>query len=170
MRFRPWLVLVVVGSLEVTAIVVCSLLIAIYPGSLKWTAPVLCPADQPDAFVVRYHTQTSDGTGTNFTLFCMDGRGHVTEAGSWRPLGVLLAGVSAVLLGAALLLTVLAAVRRAGRAREPSPGGFGGPGGPPGPAPGTAPAPAGPGGPAGQPASAMPAAAATTPPPTETIT
>ncbi|MBN2624349.1 MAG: hypothetical protein JXA83_13315 [Acidimicrobiales bacterium] len=83
-----------------------------YPGAFTWTAPVLCPADQPDPYVVRYTTQTRDGAGTNFTLFCMGDHGDFTEVGTWQPLGVLAAGVGAALLALVTALAVLAWLSR----------------------------------------------------------
>lgn len=100
-------------SLGVSAIVVVAVGGAIYPGSLKWTASQLCPEDQPDPFVIRTTTQGSEGTSTSFSLFCMGERGDFSEAGSWRPLGLLVLWTYGVLVA----LTVLVfGVRRARRA------------------------------------------------------
>lgn len=88
----------------VVAIIITSLLMVIYPGSFRWTAPQLCPDGQTDAFVVRYHEATSDGQSTNFTLFCMDERGELTEVGSWRPMGLVFAGMTATLFALFVLL------------------------------------------------------------------
>lgn len=87
-----WRLLAVVGmglGLMVGVVVVLSIGTVVYPGSFKWTAPLLCPDGQPDAYVIRTTTSDSDGSSTNFSLFCMGDRGDFTEVGSWRPLGVL---------------------------------------------------------------------------------
>ena len=99
-------IVVVVGvalGLAVGLLVVMSLGLVVYPGALKLTAPVLCPDDQPDAFVVRTTVEDSEGTSTSFTLFCMGERGQFTEVGTWQPLLLLFAGSYAllVMLGAA---------------------------------------------------------------------
>lgn len=101
--------LVIPGLLAVSAVValiLTSLLLVIYPGSFRWTAPHLCPSGQTDAYVVRYSQATSDGSqSTNFTLFCMDERGEFTEVGSWRPLGLVFAGMTAALFALIVLRT-----------------------------------------------------------------
>lgn len=89
-----------------------------YPGSFKWTAPVLCPDDQPDPYVVRYESRTSDGkTGINFTLFCMGPDGQFTEVGTWRPLAVLTGVVGA---GLAVLVAGLATLAWLSRHHRPT--------------------------------------------------
>lgn len=82
---RPILLLVAILSIGVTAIVIISVGVVIYPGAMKWTAPMLCPADQSDAHVVRTTVSTTDGTSTSFSLLCMGDRGDFTEAGTWMP-------------------------------------------------------------------------------------
>lgn len=101
---RAGIVAAVLAALAVAVIVILSVGTVIYPGSLRWTAPVLCPDDQSDAFVVRTTVSDSEGTSTSFSLFCMGARGDFSEAGSWRPLGVLfLYAYGAMLLLLALL-------------------------------------------------------------------
>ncbi|HYF45483.1 MAG TPA: hypothetical protein VD926_04685 [Acidimicrobiales bacterium] len=78
-----------------------------YPSSLKVGA-FLCPEDKPDAFVVRYSVSTSDGTGTNWTLYCMSERGETEEIGTWLPL----LAVCAIPVGALYALVLLGLVRR----------------------------------------------------------
>lgn len=89
------------------------------PVVLELTAPVLCPADQPDARVVEYHTDTGNGVGTSNTLFCMGPDGDLTEVGSWKPLGIVFA---AIFLGAeALVLPIqlIGMIRRKRRGPQP---------------------------------------------------
>jgi len=78
-----------------------------YPNSLKLGA-VFCPDDKPDAFVVRYSVSTSDGTGTNWTLYCMSERGETEEIGTWLPL----LAVCAVPVAALYALVLFGLVRR----------------------------------------------------------
>jgi hypothetical protein len=107
----------VLSAIAVAVTIVLSIGTVVYPGSLRWTAPVLCPGDQPDAFVVRTTTTDSEGTSTSFSLFCMGDRGEFTEAGSWRPLGVLFLYTYGALL-ALLALLFLPVVRRGRRRRR----------------------------------------------------
>ena len=103
MRRAVWsgVALLVLG---VAAITVSSVGIAIWPGAMKLTAPVLCPSEQPDPFVVRTTTTDSEGTSTSFSLFCMGERGDFSEAGSWKPLGLLFLYTWAALVALTLLL------------------------------------------------------------------
>lgn len=115
--------------------------VAIWPGEAKLTAPLLCPDDQPDAFVVADTTQVQPGeTSTSFTLYCMGERGDTTDLGFAIPFALLTA-LHLVLI--VLLLVVLGLIgglrRRARGGAEPSPGPpepQAAPGGPP--PPGTA--------------------------------
>lgn len=91
------------------------------PGILKLTAPILCPADQPDARVVEYSVDTGDGVGTSSTLFCMGPDGDLTEVGSWRPLGVVFGALLLGLEALVLPIQLIGIVRR--RRRGPPPPG-----------------------------------------------
>ena len=91
------LAIVVAVLLGVSAFL-ASMIMVIYPGAFKLTAPVLCPDDLPDPVVVEYTVETSDGQGINFTLFCVGDRGVFTEVGTWRPLLLLTLYVAGALL------------------------------------------------------------------------
>lgn len=95
--------------------------LAVYPGSLRPTAAVLCPDDKPDPLVVQYSEETSEGTGTSWTLFCLDEDGEVLEVGSWAPLGVYFAGWFIALQALALPLVALSTGRARRRARTRRP-------------------------------------------------
>jgi hypothetical protein len=101
-------------GLAVAAITVSSVGIAIWPGSMKLTAPVLCSSEQPDPFVVRTTTTDSEGTSTSFSLFCMGERGDFTEVGTWEPLLLLFLYT----WGAFIVLTVLFVLRLGWRRRR----------------------------------------------------
>jgi hypothetical protein len=109
---KPGRVLLALVILLGVSAFTASMLMVIYPGSFKLTAPLLCPADQPDPFVVRYTYQTSDGTSTNFTLFCMGERGQFTEVGTWAPFALLAGFATGGLAAVAGILAVLAHVSR----------------------------------------------------------
>jgi hypothetical protein len=114
---RALIALALVAGMAVAVVVVESLATVIYPGSLRWTAPLLCPDDKPDSFVVRIEQADSEGTSTSFSLFCMGDRGEFEEVGTWKPLGILFLygyGLMAALLGAVLL-----GIRRRRRRRDP---------------------------------------------------
>ncbi len=121
---RPSLFRRILASQIAVLILVVSmpwLVVAAVPGALRPTGIVLCPDDKPDAHVVQYTTETSDGTGTNWTLFCMDDRGAVEEVGSWAPLGVYLLGWLVLLELIVLPLAVVSwlQARRSARRRPP---------------------------------------------------
>jgi hypothetical protein len=116
---RIGLLLAALFALAISAIVVESIVQAVYPGSLKWTAPMFCPEDQPDAFVVRTETQDAEGTAISFSLYCMGERGDFTEVGTWRPYGILFLYIYGALVGLALLLVIRIVRRRAKRRAEP---------------------------------------------------
>jgi hypothetical protein len=116
-----WIVLGVL-VLGVAALTVAAVGIAIWPGSMKLTAPVLCSADQPDPFVVRTTTSDSDGTSTSFSLFCMGDRGDFTEVGTWEPFGLLILYTWGLFLALTALIVARIRWRRWRRGRDEVPG------------------------------------------------
>lgn len=95
------------------------LAVAIWPGEAKLLAPLLCPDDQPDAFVVAdtYSVQPGETT-TNFTLYCMGERGQHTEVGYFTPFVLLTAAHAAVYVLLFLVIGARGAAKRR-RAGEP---------------------------------------------------
>lgn len=87
--------------------------IGIWPGEAKLVAPLLCPDDQPDAFVVSdtYSVQPGETT-TNFSLYCMGERGQHTEIGFFVPFVLL------TVLHGALILALVAVLGLRGAARR----------------------------------------------------
>ena len=121
MKLGKWFLLLLGPAL--LALFIAVMLMVAYPNALKLAAPSLCPDDKPDAFVVRYDVQTSDGTGTNFTLFCMSERGEIEEIGTWEPLLILFVLVAALVYGLLILFWLIGIVRRLARGRTgPPPG------------------------------------------------
>jgi len=80
------------------------LFFAIWPGEAKLTAPLFCPDDKPDAFVVTdtYSAQPGE-TSTTFTLYCMGARGDVDDVGVGRPFLVLTLGHAVLIVGVTVL-------------------------------------------------------------------
>jgi len=91
----------------------------VWPGQVKVVAPLLCPDDQPDAFVVADTTTSSEGTSTSFTLYCADEHGRTTDVGWFRPYVLVTLGY--VVAAVALVVAVLAwrRLRRRRRAATP---------------------------------------------------
>jgi len=110
MRFWKWFFILLGPAL--LALFTAVMLMVAYPNALKLAAPTLCADDKPDAFVVRYDVQTSDGTGTNFTLFCMSERGEIEEIGTWEPLLILFAITAAIVYGLIFLLWLVGRIRK----------------------------------------------------------
>ena len=110
MKFWKWFFILLGPAL--LALFIAVMLMVAYPNALKLAAPSLCPDDKPDAFVVRYDVQTSDGTGTNFTLFCMSERGEIEEVGTWQPLLILFGIVAGILYVLIFLLWLVGRIRK----------------------------------------------------------
>ena len=103
MKFWKWFFLLL-GPLLLGLFIGVMVMVA-YPNSLRVGA-FLCPDDKPDAFVVRYSVTTSDGTGTNWTLYCMSERGETEEVGTWLPM-LVVCGIAVATLYVVILLFAL---------------------------------------------------------------
>lgn len=103
----------VLGGLAFVAGILTLIVTAIWPGEAKLTAPLFCPDDTPDAFVVV--DSHSDGTGEtsyNFTLYCMGSRGEVVSQGWSGPFFLLMAAHAALIVVVPLGLLLLLRARR----------------------------------------------------------
>lgn len=126
--------------------------VGIWPGEAKLTAPIFCPDDRADAFVVADTYSVRPGeTSTTFTMYCVGPRGETTDVGFFGPMAVLTGFHAAIIVGLVLVLTALSRLRKRGRADRadagpPSTptGGRGSGGSTPGSVPGSVP-PAAPG-------------------------
>jgi hypothetical protein len=108
-------VVVTLGALLVAAIIVTSIVtMAIWPGEAKLTAPLFCPDDKPDTYVVvDTYSYRPGETSYNYSLYCVGPRGEVQDVGWLKPAGVLTAAHSAIILVVAVVL-----IGRAGRGRR----------------------------------------------------
>lgn len=90
---RPrWVaVLVPLGVLAFVAVMGTILVtVAIWPGEAKLTAPLFCPDDKPDSYVVADHASSGAGeTSTDYTMYCMGPRGETRDVGFMRQFLVL---------------------------------------------------------------------------------
>jgi len=91
---------------------------AIWPGEARLTAPLFCPDDEPDAFVVvdRYDRQPGE-TAYDFSLYCMGARGQTEEIGWFRPSAVLTLAHALALVAGVGGLVLLVRRRSLGRPR-----------------------------------------------------
>ncbi|HEY8545721.1 MAG TPA: hypothetical protein VIL36_11760 [Acidimicrobiales bacterium] len=95
----------------------CIVTIGIWPGEAKLTAPLFCPDDKPDPYVVVDSYSRAPGeTSYNFSLYCMGSRGEVEEVGFLWPCVVLTAAHGALILVIVGFFVVRGRLRRARRA------------------------------------------------------
>lgn len=121
--------------LGITALLNLLVIGAIWPGEAKLFAPVICTDSHPDAYVVSDTYQVSDGTSTEFTVYCVADDGDAIDAG-WGRAWFLGWVLHTVLIMAVLMVFVVRGTLRARRRLlDEAQGGDGGGGGP-GSAPG----------------------------------
>ncbi len=122
---RPWLLRTLIGLAGlafVATMVTIVTTLAIWPGEAKLVAPLLCPDDQGDAYVVTdTSTDSSGDTSTSFTLYCMGPRGDITDVGWGRPFGLLLGFHAGLLVALTAALSILGALLRRRRRRSAGP-------------------------------------------------
>lgn len=92
---------------------------AIWPGVYKFAAPLVCPSGYDDPYIVSdtYNVRPGE-TSTTFTMYCMNERGEVHDAGILRPMLLLFVVMTAVFL-LLVLYFVLRSRRRSRRNQEP---------------------------------------------------
>lgn len=64
--------------------------VAIWPGEAKLTAPLFCSAPATEPMVVSDTFHDSEGTSTNYTLYCVGDHGILTNEGFALPMLVIL--------------------------------------------------------------------------------
>ena len=107
------------GALFAGGMLTILLAVAIWPGEAKLTAPLFCPDDQTDYYVVTDTYSSEPGeTSTNFTLYCVGPRGDSTDVGYARPMLALTLFHTAVIVIVFVVLGLLGRARR--RRRGPS--------------------------------------------------
>src|SRR3546814_9829678 len=57
------------------------LAVAVWPGEAKLTAPLFCSTPATEPMVVSDTFHDSEGTSTNYTLYCVSDRGELTDEG-----------------------------------------------------------------------------------------
>ncbi|MFF0494454.1 hypothetical protein ACFYTQ_36020 [Nocardia sp. NPDC004068] len=85
------------------------LLSVIWPAEAEFTAPLFCSPPYHDPMVVSDTFHDSEGTSTNFTLYCVGPRGEFTDEGFLLPWLTLVAAHTTV---AALIVLLVTALRR----------------------------------------------------------
>ena len=80
--------------------------VAIWPGEAKLTAPLFCSDPTTEPMVVSDTFHDSEGTSTNYTLYCVGDRGTLTNEGFALPMLALFTA-HALILTALILLTTL---------------------------------------------------------------
>lgn len=111
----------VVSLVSAAALLTIFVAVAVWPGEAKLTAPLFCSSPATEPVVVSDTFHDSEGTSTNYTLYCVSDRGVLTDEGFALPMLVLFAA-HVVILGALLLLAAL--IGRLGHRPEPSDGPF----------------------------------------------
>ncbi|MFE5285418.1 hypothetical protein ACFRAQ_10655 [Nocardia sp. NPDC056611] len=90
--------------------------VAIWPGEAKLTAPLFCSAPATEPMVVSDTFHDSEGTSTNYTLYCVGDHGILTNEGFALPMAVML--TAHVLIVTALVLLATAFRTKAEPARD----------------------------------------------------
>ncbi|MEV0248725.1 hypothetical protein AB0H76_19140 [Nocardia sp. NPDC050712] len=88
--------------------------VAVWPGEAKLTAPLFCEPPATEAMVVSDTFHDSEGTSTNYTLYCVGERGALTDEGFALPMLVLFTAHVLIVTVLVLLAGLLARARSAG--------------------------------------------------------
>ncbi|WP_458689051.1 hypothetical protein [Nocardia tengchongensis] len=81
--------------------------VAIWPGEAKLTAPLFCSSPATEPMVVSDTFHDSDGTSTNYTLYCVGDHGVLTNEGFALPMLVMLTAHIVIITTLALLAATL---------------------------------------------------------------
>ncbi|MFI5717568.1 hypothetical protein [Nocardia sp. NPDC051750] len=92
--------------------------VAIWPGEAKLTAPLFCSSPATEPMVVSDTFHDSEGTSTNYTLYCVGDHGVLTNEGFALPMLVMLA--AHVVIATTLILVATLLTTRTGPVRDPS--------------------------------------------------
>ncbi|MFI6362080.1 hypothetical protein ACIBG0_04950 [Nocardia sp. NPDC050630] len=80
--------------------------VAIWPGEAKLTAPLFCSAPTTEPMVVSDTFHDSEGTSTNYTLYCVGDHGILTNEGFALPMLVMLTAHIVIVTTLVLLATL----------------------------------------------------------------
>ncbi|MBL1077216.1 hypothetical protein JK358_22715 [Nocardia sp. 2] len=86
--------------------------VAVWPGEAKLTAPLFCPPGTVEPMVVSDTWHDSEGTSTNYTLYCVGEHGTLTNEGFALPMLVLFTAHVLVITGIVLLAALISRARR----------------------------------------------------------
>ncbi len=108
---RRLVLVLLLGTLA--AVPTSAVLLAVAPGLMTWTAPVLCDAEHADAFAVsdQYNVQPGE-TSWTFELNCINDRGEADIVGFFPPMLVVSAVLLAALAAVSLLSSLIGWARR----------------------------------------------------------
>lgn len=81
--------------------------VAIWPGEAKLTAPLFCSAPATEPMVVSDTFHDSEGTSTNYTLYCVGDHGILTNHGFVLPMLVMLTAHFVIITTLVLLAGLL---------------------------------------------------------------
>lgn len=79
--------------------------VAIWPGEAELTAPLFCSAPATEPMVVSDTFYDSEGTSTNYTLYCVGDHGVLTNEGFALPMLVMLTAHIVIVATLVLLAT-----------------------------------------------------------------
>lgn len=80
--------------------------VAIWPGEAKLTAPLFCSSPATEPMVVSDTFHDSEGTSTNYTLYCVGDHGILTNEGFALPMLVMLTAHIVIVTTLVLLATL----------------------------------------------------------------
>ncbi|MEU0545762.1 hypothetical protein [Nocardia sp. NPDC005978] len=115
------LLLAAAGTAAIVAMISIVIPLAIWPGEAKLTAPLFCSAPYTEPMVVSDTWHDSEGTSTNYTLYCVGERGAYTDEGFARPMLVMI-GAHALIVAALVVAIGLPALRRSRPRADTPPG------------------------------------------------
>jgi hypothetical protein len=104
---------ILAGILVFCGVMLTGLTVGIWPGELRLTAPIVCPEDKTDAYVVVDSNHIPPNkTADDFEFYCMGPRGNFENVGFGAPLFILSVFHTGLLLIIAMLYLLLTAPRR----------------------------------------------------------
>ncbi|MEU4312790.1 hypothetical protein [Nocardia sp. NPDC024068] len=93
--------------------------VAIWPGEAKLTAPLFCSYAVTEPVVVSDTFHDSEGTSTNYTLYCVGDHGILTNEGFALPMLVML--TAHIVIATTLVLLAISFKRGTEPTHEPDP-------------------------------------------------